>query len=142
MRSPWPKQTANRSVIPHLMRNPKPLISLDSCFHRNDKTIVAPNLALNWLCFIAAPNRKILHNPLSYRYLSTFKPFENWLCFFKQVQNFPPSRNSTFVIPVKTGIHPPNYELRTLNHKIGFVWLCFITASAHQNLRKLLLILT
>jgi len=130
------------------MRNPKPLTTLDSCFHRNDKAttpnavrrtkyeqigfvwlcflrlrhsvychnllsnktlrqfvpiqigfvfsnnLLTPStglganidwlcLALNWLCFFAAQNHKNLHNILSYIHLSSFCPFENWVCFFK-----------------------------------------------------------
>jgi len=40
-------------------------------------------LALNWLCFLAAQNHKNPHISLSYRYLNSFCPFGNWLCFFK-----------------------------------------------------------
>jgi hypothetical protein len=53
------------------------------------QTIIAHNspyktgLGLNWLCFLAAQNRKIPHNTLSYKTLRQFNPPENWLCFFK-----------------------------------------------------------
>ena len=40
-------------------------------------------LALNWVCFFADPKRENLHNILSYRYLRSFRPFANWVCFFK-----------------------------------------------------------
>ena len=40
-------------------------------------------LALNWLCFFAARNRKNPHIPLSCRYIRSFQPPANWVCFFK-----------------------------------------------------------
>jgi len=40
-------------------------------------------LALNWPCFFWAGKRENLYNHLSYRYLSSFCHFANWLCFFK-----------------------------------------------------------
>ncbi len=45
-------------------------------------------LALNWLYFFAAQNHEIPHNTLIYRYLCSFCPFVNWLCFFKFSSNF------------------------------------------------------
>jgi len=45
-------------------------------------------LALNWLCFFAGKKRINLHNILSYRHLRSFRPFANWLCFFKLSSNF------------------------------------------------------
>jgi len=44
-----------------------------------DRFHLPSKLALNWLCFFAEQKRENLHNPLSYRYLSSFF----WLCFFK-----------------------------------------------------------
>ena len=44
---------------------------------------IQDKLALNWLCFFAIQNHDILHNPFLYRYLRSFHPFNNWLCFFK-----------------------------------------------------------
>jgi len=44
-------------------------------------------LALNWLCFFAAQNRKKHHNPFSYRYIRSFQPLVNWVCFFKLATN-------------------------------------------------------
>jgi len=44
-------------------------------------------LALNWVCFFAAQNRKMLHNPLSYKTLRHFHPATNWLCFFNLTTN-------------------------------------------------------
>ena len=40
-------------------------------------------LALNWVCFFVVSKHENLHNHLSYRYLSSFCPLANWLCFFK-----------------------------------------------------------
>ena len=45
-------------------------------------------LALNWLCFFAGKKRINLHNILSYRHLSSFCPFRNWVCFFNLTTNF------------------------------------------------------
>jgi len=50
--------------------------------------LIGFELALNWLCFLAAKNLKNPHNTLSYRYLISCCPFENWLCFFKFSSNF------------------------------------------------------
>jgi hypothetical protein len=54
------------------MRNPKPLTTLDSCFHRNDNTITQSaehrtQHETNWLClalFLAAQNRQNAHKLL------------------------------------------------------------------------------
>jgi hypothetical protein len=40
-------------------------------------------IRINWLCFFAAQKQRILHIPLSYRHLHSFRPTANWLCFFK-----------------------------------------------------------
>ena len=91
-------------------------------------------LALNWLCFFAAQNRKNLHISLSYNTLSRFAMPANWLCFFKTRHTIYHIRNTKkeigFVFSSSLSLFfAMNYELRTVNHNIGFVLSTWIIAT-------------
>jgi len=74
---------AFRHVIPHLMRNPKTSTTLDSCFHRNDKTITQYAIRITQYA-IRAKLALFFQNPqrdlgAKYNWLCLAL---NWLCFF------------------------------------------------------------